>query len=99
MPRWIDALRARLRALLRREREERNLNDELAFHLAMQTQANQAAGMRRSEAERDARLQLGGLEQTKERTRDVRPLRATETFTQDVRYAVRLLRRSPGFAT
>jgi predicted permease len=96
--RWIYALRARLRALVRPERSDRELNDELSFHVAMQTRANEAHGMSRSEAERRARVELGGIEQAKERSRDVRPLPSAETFIRDVRYAMRLLRRSPGFA-
>jgi putative ABC transport system permease protein len=96
--RWIFALRARLRALVRRERADRDLSDELSFHLAMQTQVNINGGMNEREAQRRARLALGGVEQAKEQSRDVRPLRSTETFLQDFRYSVRLLRRAPGFA-
>jgi hypothetical protein len=47
---------------------------------------------------RRARIALGGLEQTKEATRDGRPLAALETFAQDARFALRLIRRAPGFA-
>jgi len=92
--RWIYALRARLRALIRADQADHELHDELSFHVAMQTQANLARGMSESEAERRARLALDGVEQTKERSRDVRPLRTADTLIQDVRYAVRSIRRT-----
>ena len=63
----------------------------------MQTQANVDRGMSESEAERRARLALGGVEQTTERSRDVRPLRWTQDLWQDVHYTVRLLRKTPVF--
>jgi putative ABC transport system permease protein len=96
--RWVYALGARLRLLVPRERADRDLSDELSFHVAMQTQVNIHGGMNEREAQRRARLALGGVEQAKEQSRDVRPLRSTETFVQDLRYSVRLLRRAPGFA-
>src|SRR5688572_18224188 len=97
--RWIYALRARIRTIVRPQRADDDLHDELAFHVAMQTRANAERGMGGPEAERRARLALGGLEQTKERSRDVRPLRWADTLFRDVRYALRSLRRAPGFAT
>jgi predicted permease len=95
--RWFHALPARLRAIVRPSRFERELDDELSFHVAMQTQANVKRGMSESEAERRARLALGGVDQTTERSRDVRPLQWAHTFIQDVRYALRSLRRTPSF--
>ena len=61
--RWISALRARLRALVGPGRSDRELNDELSFHVAMAIQANVASGMSPAEAERRARLELGGMQQ------------------------------------
>jgi predicted permease len=95
--RWIHALRARLRAVVRPRRAEHDLHDELSFHVAMQTQANVQNGMSGPEAERRARVALGGVEQAKESSRDVRPLRWLDTLAQDLRYAQRSLRRAPGF--
>ncbi|HVL67997.1 MAG TPA: ABC transporter permease [Vicinamibacterales bacterium] len=95
---WIYGLRARLRAILGMKGADADLDDELSFHLEMQTRENIQRGMAPEEAARRARLALGGLEQTKERTREGRPLHALQTFVQDVRYALRLIRRSPGFA-
>ena len=95
--RWIHALAARLRAIIRPARAERGLNDELSFHLAMQTHANQQAGMNEAEARRRARIAVGGIEPTKEGSRDLRPLRWARDVLQDLRYAERTLRRAPGF--
>jgi putative ABC transport system permease protein len=95
--RWIHALTARLHAIARPARTERDLDDELAFHLAMQTHQNQETGMSADEANRRARLALGGVEPLKERSRDVRPLRWARDLVQDLRYAQRSLRRARGF--
>ena len=99
MNRWWYALTARLQALARRRRAEKDLDDELTFHLAMEERANRTRGLNDAEAIRRARLSLGGVEQTKESARDVRFLQGVQTFLQDVRYALRLIRRAPGFAT
>ena len=92
MRRWIYAIPARLRAILLRRRIERDLDDELAFHVAMQTRANAREGMSDAEAYRRARIEIDGVEQTKERARDVLPLRWARDAMQDVRYGLRGLR-------
>ena len=94
MWRWTYALRARLRALVRPERSDHELNDELSFHVAMQTQANLAKGLTRAEAERQARLALGGVQQLKEKLHDRRSVSWFEHLRQDVRYGVRTILRT-----
>ena len=95
--RWIDAFRAKSRALLRRRQDNEDIQDELQFHLAMQTQLNAQKGMSDDEASRRARVALGGVTQTNESAREVRPLRWLGGLARDVRYTVRSLRRAPGF--
>ena len=97
MRRWMHAIPARLRAIFLRRRLEQDLDDELAFHVAMQTRAHAGEHMSDAEAYRRARLEIDGVEQTKERSRDVLPLRWARDAMQDVRYGLRSLRKSPRF--
>ena len=95
--RWIYAIPARLKTIVHTRRVNKDLDDELAFHVAMQTRANTRDGMTEAEAYRRARLEIGGVEQVKERSRDVLPLRWARDAMQDVRYGLRGLRKSPRF--
>jgi predicted permease len=91
-------LRLRLRALLRRETVEREMTEEMAFHLEMQTRKHIAAGCDPVEAQARARREFGNVELAKEDARDARRVSLLETLAKDIRFALRLLRRSPGYA-
>ncbi len=78
-----------------RGREER-LREEITEHIALQTEENLRAGMEAVEAQRQAMLKFGGVEAMKEEYRAERGLLVVENFVQDVRYAVRSLRRTSG---
>jgi predicted permease len=92
------AVRAGTRSLLRRQRVEQDLEDELQHFLELTTQENLRAGMTRTAAERAARVQVGGIEATKARVRSAGWEAVLETSWHDVRHALRGLRRSPGFS-
>ena len=84
--------------MFRRDAVERELDEELRFHLEHEIDKRLAAGMPREEAARQARLAVGGFAQIKEAHRDARGVRAIESILQDLRYGVRTLRRTPLFA-
>lgn len=88
----------RLRALAAPRRAERELREELEFHIEMQARKHLETGMAPDEAMRRARRSFGNLELAKEDARDVRGVRPLEDTVRDIRYALRGLRRSPGFA-
>jgi predicted permease len=87
---------ARLRGLLQRRRAEREIDDELAFHLEMETQANIARGMTPAQARQAALGAFGGMVQAKEMVREVRTL-SVESVWLDVRQAARTLAAHRGF--
>jgi predicted permease len=90
-------IRAYLRSLFGRSRVERELDDELGFHVEMETKANLRRGMSPDEARRRALLDFGGVEGHKEACRDEQAARPLHDLGRDLRYAGRALRRSPGF--
>lgn len=96
---WVSVAAARLRGLWEHRRLERELDEEVRFHLEMQTEDNVKAGMASAEARYAALRSFGGLEQMKEVHRERRTLAIVDSTAQDVRYAVRTLRRSPAFTT
>jgi predicted permease len=87
----------RLRALFRRRAVEQELDDELRFHVERQAEEFERRGLPRAEALRQARLAFGGLEGTKDATRDTHGIAVIESRLQDLRYAVRVLGRQPAF--
>src|SRR5712664_2224280 len=88
----------RLAALFRRRRLENDLDEELRSHLEIAVELNMGKGMNAEDARREALRSFGGVEQTKENYRDQRGLPMIETTLQDLRFGLRMLRRSPGFS-
>lgn len=86
-----------LRSLIQRHRVAREIDDELAFHLDMETQANIGRGMTPEQARRAAQRDFAGVVQARETVRDVRTFRI-ESVWQDARHATRTLLGHPGFS-
>ena len=84
-----------LRRLFRKRALDKQLDSELRFHVEQQIADNIAAGMNPAEARRRALAQFGGLEYIKEETRDARGTHFIETVLQDIRFALRMLRKTP----
>ena len=93
----MGRLGRRLRLLLQREAVEREMDDEMRFHIEMEIEDRVRAGESPAQARRAAMRDFGGVERFKEEVRDVRGLRAGEDLLRDFRLALRTLRRSPAF--
>ena len=89
---------SRLRRLFVRHDAEHDLDDEVRFHLEMQTGENLAHGMDPGQARRAALVAFGGVERIKEECRDLRATAWLADLVSDIRYSLRSLRRSPLFA-
>src|SRR2546421_7045764 len=94
---WLFTIPLRLRSLFRWAQADQELDEELRDHLKRKTDEYVAQGMTQEEANRRARIDLGGIEQTKERCRDARRVNWIQDFIQDLRFGVRVLRKSTGF--
>ena len=94
----LSDLRYRLRAIFRSRAMERELDSELQQHYEREVEKAVAAGIPLAEAQRQARLAMGGIEQLKEECRDARGVSPFDSTLRDVRYAARQLRRRPGFS-
>jgi len=95
--RFYDIFRLRLRSLLGKTAVESELDRELRFHFDQLVQENIARGMPPTEARHAAMRMIGGLAQIQEECRDMRRTNQLETIWNDLKYAVRILSRTPGF--
>ena len=95
--RSLRALLLRFGGLFRRGRRDREFAEEMESHLQLHIEDNLRRGLTPAEARRQALIDLGGVEQTKEGYRERRGLPVMENAVQDVRYAVRVLRKNPSF--
>jgi hypothetical protein len=92
---WVS----RLRALFRRDKLARELDEELTFHLSMREQWNVEQGMPRAEAHHDARRRFGNPSIWRERMSEIDLMILPQTILQDLRYGARTLFRNAGFTT
>jgi predicted permease len=90
-------LRVRLRTLFRRTAVTQEIDQELQFHIEQQMEKYLRAGLTSEQARRRIRLEFGGLTQMKEDCREARGVSFVEHIGQDVRYAMRMFGRTPGF--
>jgi predicted permease len=97
MKEWLNHIWLKIKTLLRRKRLDRELEEELAFHLTKSAEKNRDFGLDAEEARYAARRQLGNVTSLKEKSRAMWTFSWPETLWQDVRFGVRMLKKNPGF--
>ncbi|MGH7461015.1 MAG: permease prefix domain 1-containing protein, partial [Longimicrobiales bacterium] len=90
-------LRSLSRSLFRRGRYERELDEEMRFHVSAYADDLVRAGVPRAQAERRARVEFGAIDSFQEECRQARGLRFFDELRQDLSYAGRQLRKAPAF--
>jgi predicted permease len=95
--RALRVLISRIKGLFATRRQDRELGEELEAHLEMLVEEKRRQGMTEEQARHAARLDFGGIAQTEAAYREARGLHFVETFLQDLRYAGRMMRRTPAF--
>ena len=93
----LDSFRSYLNALFRRSQVNAEMDDEMHSHIHLRADDLERAGMARAEAERQARIEFGGYERVKEECHQAAGGTFLESVAKDVRYAIRMLRKSPAF--
>lgn len=94
---WLYTVPLRLRSLVRRGQADRDLDEELAYHIAQRTQQYIGEGLAPREAREAALREWRGVEQIKEECRDMRRVSFIQDLAGDIRYGLRQLLASPGF--
>jgi predicted permease len=99
MQAWLKNIWRRIKTIWRRPQLDADLEDEFAFHLAMREAENRISGFQPDEARYAARRQFGNTTTVKERSREMWTFVPLETLGQDIRFTIRVLRKSPAFAS
>lgn len=94
----FDSLRFRIATLFQRSQMNTEMEEELRSHIQERSDDLKRSGLDRAEAERRARIEFGSHERFKEECHEALGSHFIETFTQDVRFSLRLLGKSPGFS-
>ena len=97
--RWLSEIRERAHSAAHRSEVDAEMEDEMRVHMEMEIEENVRLGMTPEEAKRRAALSFGAKDQIREEVREARGLGIIDEWRADIRYALRSLRRDPGFTT